>query len=123
MLGRSVPFVLVCVLAFGRALTSPVKAPRQLGGEDLRRRAYLNLVNHETESRRKAVEDFPTDPWSQSDAFQALEAGTAQSFADAHHISLSGVLLGLDQGMRTDRARGAGVLTASVPPCHPRVIY
>jgi hypothetical protein len=123
MLARLVPFAVVCVVATARAVLSQAPPRPGLGDDDLKQDAFTSMRAHEQERRRNAAEAFPTDPWSQSDAFHALEAEGAQSFADKRHVSLTAVLAAIDDGMRAARARGDQTMIGSVPPCHPRVIY
>lgn len=120
---RFAPLLLVSVVALGRVLTASGPAPRERATEAVKRQAFADLRTHERELRRKSAQDFPTDPWSQDDAFHAYETERARAFADNHHITLSDVFDGLDVGMRALRARGDRTMTATVPPCHPRAIY
>lgn len=115
MFARFAAFPLVCAIAVARAVLAPAIPPRARAGDALKREAFADLAKNERGMRRKAADDFPTDPWSQNDAFQADEGGRAQSFADGHHVALTDVLAAYDEGLRRDKT-----LTASVPPCHPR---
>jgi hypothetical protein len=123
MIARFVPLPLVCALALTRTLTASGPTPKPPANESLKRQAFQDLRTHERDLRRKAANDFPTDPWSQDDAFHAYEAERARSFADKHEMSLTDVFDALDSGMRSLRVRGDRSMTASVPPCHPRPIY
>jgi hypothetical protein len=123
LIARFAPFAVLCAVATARAALSPAIAPRGLGDEAVQRAAFDELRKHEPERRRAAATNFPTDPWSQSDSFHDAEAKAAQAFASHHHVSLTAVLAGLDDGMRKARARGDRTMIGSVPPCHPRAIY
>jgi hypothetical protein len=123
MLMRLAPFAVVCTIATLRAALSTATTPRGTGDDASKHKAFTVLEGKEAELHRKADKDFPTDPWSQSDAFAAFEADAARTFADGHHLSLTAVLAAIDEGMRDKRAAGALTLTGSVPPCHPRPIY
>ncbi len=123
MSARFAVFPLVCAVALGRAVFVAAPSPKPRADKATRFQAFTELRGHEHEMRLKAVQDFPTDPWSQDDAFHAFESDRAKSFADGHRIALTDVLDALDDGMRTQRARGDRTMTSSVPPCHPRVIY
>jgi len=123
MVVRLVFLPLVCSVALGRALFLSGPPPRDRASEAVKREAFAELRGHEREMRRKAAEDYPTDPWSQDDAFHAYEAERARGFADKHKVALTDLFDALDAGMRAQRARGDRTMTASVPPCHPRAIY
>jgi hypothetical protein len=123
LIARFAPFAALCAVATARAAFSPAIPSRGLGDEAVQRAAFDELRSQEPARRRAAATDFPTDPWSQSDAFHDAEAKAAQAFANHHKVSLTAVLAGLDDGMRAARARGDRKTTGSVPPCHPRAIY
>jgi hypothetical protein len=116
-------FPLVCATALGRALLSPAPPPQPRASDAVRREAFSDFRLHERESRRKAAHDFPTDPWSQDDAFHAYESDRAREFASKHHVTKTDVFDALDEGMRAQRTRGDRSMLATVPPCHPRAIY
>lgn len=123
VLVRVLPLSFVCAVAVGRGVFSPAIPPKARGDGALATQAFQAFQGNEAELRKKAAHDYPTDPWSEDDAFHAWEGGDAQAFADSHHVSLSVVLDALDEGMRAARARGDRRMTGSVPPCHPRVSY
>ena len=116
-------FPLVCAVATVRVLLAHPPAAAARADETAKRQAFLEMRTHEPEMRRQAAQDFPTDPWSQDDAFHAYEMDRARTFADKHHTALTDVWAALDAGMRAQRARGDKSMIASVPPCHPRAIY
>ena len=120
---QALAFPLVCAVATLRVLLAhaPAAAPR--ADEATKRLAFLEMRTHERDMRRDAAQDFPTDPWSQDDAFHAYEMERARNFAGKHHIALTDVVDALDTGMRAQRARGDKSMIATVPPCHPRAIY
>jgi hypothetical protein len=123
MVARLALFPLVCAVALGRALLTPAPPPRDRASDAVKREAFADFRTHERESRRKAAHDFPTDPWSEDDAFHAYESDRARAFADKHHVTKTDVFDALDEGMRAQHARGDKTMLATVPPCHPRAIY
>jgi hypothetical protein len=123
MIARFALFPFVCAVALGRALLSTPPAPPERASAAVKRKAFAEFRAHEREDRNKAAHDFPTDPWSQDDAFHAYESERARSFADKNHVTKTDIFDALDEGMRAARVRGDRSMIATVPPCHPRAIY
>jgi hypothetical protein len=120
---RWVPFALVCAIALVEALraTPPVSPPR--ADKAARAAAVADARKHEGDYRKEAAKDFPTDPWSQDDAFHQKEAKGARAYAKSHYIALGDVLDAIDEDIRARAAQGDSTIIATVPPCHPRAIY
>ena len=122
-------FAAACTFAAARAVVAappPVPPP---ASEAVQRAAFIDIAEHEREMRQDAAKSFPTDPWSQDDAFHDLERKRAITFARGHSVRTGDVLDAIDRGMRegwaqTEEAgRTSAPLVATVPPCRPRAIY
>jgi hypothetical protein len=122
-------FAAACTFAAARAVVAappPVPPP---ANEAVQRAAFIDIAEHEREMRQDAAKSFPTDPWSQDDAFHDLERKRAITFARGHSVRTGDVLDAIDRGMRegwaqTEEAgRTSAPLVATVPPCRPRAIY
>jgi hypothetical protein len=109
------------LVAIGRVASASAPPSAPAATEAQKRAAFADLAAHEGDMRRRAAKDFPSDLWSQDDAFHAYERARARTFASSHAIRLGDVLAGFDDGMRRSAAHAR--LIATVPPCHPRLIY
>jgi hypothetical protein len=116
-------FLVVCAIALGRALSASARALPPPADEAAMHAAAVDMISHERELRVQAAKDFPTDPWSQDDAFHSSESKKAHEYAAAHRLPLTDVLDSLDHEIRARAAHGDRTITATVPPCHPRAIY
>jgi hypothetical protein len=117
------PFAAICALAFAAALfTTPAPSAPHAAPEAMAK-AAANMGAHEADFRKTSAKEFPTDPWSQDDAFHEKEAREARSYAGSHSLSLGEVLDATDADLRARAARGDSTFVATVPPCHPRAIY
>jgi hypothetical protein len=117
------PVAVVCAIAVARSTT--VRAPPRLPAatEADKRAAFWNIASREPQLRRDSVKDFPTDHWSQDDAFHSRELGAADDFARSHRVPRGDVLQAIDDGMRERWSGAANAMIATVPPCQPRAIY
>ncbi len=84
--------------------------------------AYQSLAAAEPAGWERARDDFPADPWSQGDTFQAGERQRAVDFASPRSARLQDVLQALETGLREGWALPDGVLAPrpTVEPCRPR---
>jgi hypothetical protein len=83
---------------------------------------FTEIAMAEPSMRRDAVKDFPTDPWSQDDAYFNLEQQRAGSIANTRKVRFSDALRAIDVGLRS-HWRGADNMKKGIEPCRPRPIY
>jgi hypothetical protein len=122
---------LVCwTLAGALALTAVVRAataPAPSGDALAEKQwpaAFRAIASKEKEMRESAIEQFPSDAWSQDDTFHATERTHAHALAAQRRISRAQVWRAFDEGMRARWPVPGGIpLRASVAPCRPRPIY
>jgi len=112
--------VIACSTAAIRAATAPSASPLYPLDENARKKIFAELVQKEAENRRKALKDWPADPWSEDDHFHHLEMQEVEHVAHQFRTNDSEVLRALDDGVR-ERWFG-DVVRATVPPCRPRPI-
>jgi hypothetical protein len=121
----------VCGAAVVVALTAPRPPYARVLADDERHAVFGQLAIDEPVKRKEAEHDWPTDPWSQDDAFHNLEFRRIQELANHRDTGPSEVFRALDDGMRerwpspTDVNAGAmrpGGMRTTVPPCRPRPI-
>jgi hypothetical protein len=120
---RWVPLGVVCAIALVEALRAAAPPAPPHADAAARAAAAADLRSHEAQYRKEAAKDFPTDPWSQDDAFHQKEGKEARAYAKSHYMSLGEVLDAADADMRARAANGDSTIIATVPPCHPRAIY
>src|SRR2546423_811160 len=113
-------FATTCVVAIGLCLIATAPADASPADAAARRDAFAEIAAQEREMRAQSAEAFPTDPWSQDDAFHAMERQRAIAFAHRRGVRVGDVLDAVDEGLRGQALRG---LVATVPPCRPRAIY
>ncbi|MGH7281637.1 MAG: hypothetical protein ACRELY_08960 [Polyangiaceae bacterium] len=116
-------FVVLCAII--RATTSASAIAQQRPAtDDEKRKAFWDMAANERDMRRDAVHDFPTDAWSQDDAFHNSEFKKAREWGDKHGVRLMDVLIAMDEGMHAGWPRPRNTfLSPTVPPCRPRPIY
>ena len=106
------------------------RAPREeMGGPatPAQRRSFAASVSgNEPTWRRKTEEDFPSDLWSQRDAFHNHEAQSIRDLSGAAHMPYEEVIRAIDEDVRLSgtlapperEGRAAGAI-----PCKPRPFY
>lgn len=116
-------FVVVCGAAVAIAATAP-RPPyaRRLNDEE-RRAVFAQFAIDEARMRKQAEHDWPTDPWSQDDAFHNLALHRAEDLAGQRKTRPAEIFRAQDDGMRERWPRApSAVMRATVPPCRPRPI-
>ena len=115
-------FVVLCALI--RASTSATIEQNRPATADEKKKAFWDMAQSEHDMRKDAIHDFPTDAWSQDDAFHNSEFKKARDWGNDHGVRLMDVLIAMDEGMHAGwpRPRGA-FMSPTVPPCRPRQIY
>lgn len=120
---RAASLWLVPLAVLGLLLLHILSTPRLVArgsGTPFARAAIGHAIRREeTGYRRKALEHFPGDTWSQGDDFSHQERDFVRSSAAAHDMRPGAVLDAIDQDVKAapSPARGA------VPPCMPRPFY
>ena len=115
-------FVVLCAVI--RASTATPIEQKKPATDAQKHQAFSDMAQGERDMRRDAVHDFPTDPWSQDDAFHNSEFKRARDWGKDHGVRLMDVLVAMDEGMHAAWPRPRGTfLMPSVPPCRPRPIY
>ena len=117
-------FAAVCGAAIAIAATAP-RPPYARALDDAERRSvYAQLAIDEARLRKQAEHDWPTDAWSQDDAFHNLEYKRAKQIAGPRNMSVQDVLLSMDEGMREHWPKPTNIhQKPTVPPCRPRPIH
>ena len=119
---RWVPFALILVVVAVRASTGGIPRESYRASPEMREEAFRIIAGAEPGMRRSAERSFPFDPWSQDDAYHAMEWRRAMQYADQRGLSLGEVLKAIDDGMREGWAKQPSMMRNTVPPCHPRPI-
>jgi len=114
----------VVLFAVVRASTSAPVERQKTATDAEKHQAFTDIAAAERDMRRDAVHDFPTDAWSQDDAFHNSEFKKARDWGSNHGVRLTDILVAMDEGMHGGWPRPRGTfLNPSVPPCRPRPIY
>jgi hypothetical protein len=114
----------VAVLAALRASGVRVKPEVPRTSEALAHQIYLDVTDHENDTRRGAALQFEGSLWSRQDEFHAKEKVTIRHVATLHHVNVSSVVNALDRGMRERwPVHSDVVVSQKVIPCRPRLAY
>lgn len=119
------PAIPLAVLAWGLA-TAPARPPAGDGDARQRARAALQVRHREPALRRRALEKFPGDPWSQGDDFANGERQLVRALASPQGMRPGAVLQAIDADVKAHPMRAhpqSGFTRGQVPPCMPRVFY
>lgn len=116
-------FAAVCGAAIAIAATAP-RPPYARALDDAERRSvYAQLAIDEARLRKQAEHDWPTDAWSQDDAFHNLALRRVNELAQQRQTGPAEIFRAFDDGMRERWPRPpAAAVRATVPPCRPRPI-
>ncbi|CAN5924539.1 hypothetical protein BH11MYX4_BH11MYX4_64190 [soil metagenome] len=82
-----------------------------------------NVSGNEPTWRRKTEQDFPSDLWSQRDAFHNHEAQTIRDLAGASHVPYEEVIRAIDDDVRRSGKVPGLERAAGAVPCKPRPFY
>lgn len=116
-----------CVaVVVAKAATAP--PPRALPAATAEQRTMFaaSVMSQEDEWRFKVADDFPSDNWSQRDAFHGHEAAAVRVLAASSGVSYEDVFRAVDDDIhRNARApgRGARERSANAIPCKPRPVF
>lgn len=120
----SLPVVPLLGLAFG-LWSAPAPALLGDGTSAQRERAAATVRAREPSLRRRALEKFPADPWSQGDDFANAERSLVRSLSTRLEMRPGAVLEAIDADVKATRGLPplSGFERGQVPPCMPRVFY
>lgn len=79
-----------------------------------------NVMSQEDEWRLKVADDFPSDNWSQRDAFHGHEAAAVRDLAAGSNVTYEDVFRAIDDDIHRNRTRDRN---ANAVPCKPRPIF
>jgi hypothetical protein len=82
-----------------------------------------SVAGNEPTWRRKTEEDFPSDLWSQRDAFHNHEAQSIRDFAGSAHVPYEEVIRAIDEDVRKSGTVPGLERAAGAIPCKPRPFY
>lgn len=117
------------LLALGAALVGWVCAVPRLepagdGDSQARARVARAVRQAEPAFRRRALERFPGDPWSQGDDFAAQERALVERLAAREGMRVGAVLKSIDEDVKRRQGPTSGWLDrGQVAPCMPRPFY
>jgi hypothetical protein len=116
------PLAVVVLAAIVCVLRAPPPPDARAATEPETRAMFTELAYAEKGLRRDAVKDFPTDPWSQDDAYFNLEQQRARTIATSKKVRFSDALRAVDVGMHA-HLPGSEAMRKGIEPCRPRPIY
>lgn len=112
------------LVAFSRVSSAPRKATdaAATGTATTEQRGMFaaNVAGGEATWRRQAEQDFPSDLWSQRDAFHGHEAQSVRDLAAGSHVPYEEVIRAIDDDVHRTRATER---SARAVPCKPRPFY
>jgi hypothetical protein len=110
----------VAIVVHGAA-TAPAPPTLRRATADERAHFAQQIAMHEDEWRRGGAADFPTDAWSQRDAFHNHEMGMVRDLAGAAKVPAEDVLRAIDEDLH--RPKPGVDRSAEVVPLKPRPIF
>jgi hypothetical protein len=114
----------VCTaVAFGLALSAPEVSRTRAASHGDAERFAARLRSDEPGLRRKALERFPADAWSQGDHFGSSERRALRDGAQRAGVDIDSLILAVDEDVRRHRLTADGAVRAPVAPCMPRPFY
>lgn len=117
----SLAFAGVVAIVVRSAATAPAPAKPRPSTPEERAQLARQVGIAEEGWRRSSAADFPTDAWSQRDAFHNHEMGAIRDIAGGAHIAPEDLIRGIDEDIHHD---GPAVnRSAEVVPLKPRPIF
>ncbi len=120
-------FAVGCVLVVASRVSSAPRAETGGAATPAQRRSFAASVSaNEPTWRRKTEEDFPSDLWSQRDAFHNHEAQSIRDLSGAAHVPYEEIIRAIDEDVRlsgTVPPRERSERAAGAIPCKPRPFY
>jgi hypothetical protein len=112
---------IVCVgLVASRVSSAPQPDAGPPATREQRAMFAASIGGNESSWRRQTEQDFPSDLWSQRDAFHGHEAQSVRDLANSSHVPYEEVIRAIDEDVR--RTRGIE-RSARAIPCKPRPYY
>ena len=102
------------------AATSPLPNPPNVATVQERANFAASVAASEQDWREKAANDFPSDQWSQRDAFHGHEAAMVRDLARGSSVSYEDVFKAIDDDVHRTRGRDRN---AQAVPVHPRPVF
>lgn len=115
----------LCVaLVVVRAATAPAPPPPKHASQLDRAGFAASVASQEDEWRAKAAVDFPSDKWSQRDAFHGHEAAAVRDLAGIAGVPYEDVLRAIDDDIHHPMAgKRRPDRSVSAVPVKPRPIF
>jgi hypothetical protein len=114
----------VCTaVALWLALSAP-DVPRARAASPVEAARFVEtLRSDEPGLRRKALERFPADAWSQGDHFGSSERRALRDGAQRAGVDIDSLIRALDEDLRRHPLTSDGARRAPIAPCMPRPFY
>jgi hypothetical protein len=116
--------VVVAIACVGVVASRVSSAPHTEAGpvatKEQRAMFAASIGGNEATWRRQAEQDFPSDLWSQRDAFHGHEAQSVRDLAGGTHVPFEEVIRAIDEDVRHTRGIER---SARAIPCKPRPFY
>ena len=117
----------VPLAVFGAAVVAvcsiPVTTPGDSGNVEANRRVARVVRDAEPGFRRKSLEMFPGDPWSQGDQFAAQERELVEKLAKDEHMRPGAIFDAIDRDVKRSYPAPSARERGRVSPCMPRTFY
>jgi len=119
---------LACVFFVASRVSSAPRKEAARGASTEQRATFAaSVAGGEPTWLRQGEEDFPSDLWSQRDAFHGHEAQLVRDLASAANLPYEEVIRAIDEDVRRSAARPRGAApierSARAVPCKPRPFY
>lgn len=106
--------------------TAPRPDPGHAATEQQESSCAANVAGNEAEWVKQSAQDFPSDAWSQRDAFHGHEATKIRELARANRIPYEEVIRSVDEDVHRmhafDTTKNVSRSAVAVP-CKPRPFY
>jgi hypothetical protein len=119
----SLAFVGVVAIVVRGASAAPAPPPLQRSTPEQRQQLARQIASQEDGWRASAAADFPTDAWSQRDAFHNHEMGTIRDLAGAAKIPPEELFRAIDEDIHREGRSSNVNRSAEVVPLKPRPIF
>lgn len=125
----AVAVAVACVFVVASGVSSAPRSEAPAGGATAEQRSMFasSVASEEPTWRRQAENDFPSDLWSQRDAFHGHEAQSVRDLAGSANVPYEEVIRAIDEDVRLTSARRGGAppieRSARAVPCKPRPFY
>lgn len=117
----SLAFVGVVAIVVRGAASAPKPKPLRTPTADERAQLARQVAMQEAGWKASAAADFPTDAWSQRDAFHNHEMNLVRELANGKQIPAEEVFRGIDEDIHANKS--GEDRSAEVVPLKPRTIF